>query len=427
MCEARKRKNILIISTPDINQASGVIAYDLHKGLSKIYNSQLLIKNTKEKEKGIISYYNSFFILYRRVINKLFKNKKIKIDPNYYFFDINQDKELISLSRIKRIVNKPDCIIAYFMQGFFTIKDLYKVQKYYKAPVLLVMADMAYITGGCHYAWDCEGYKNDCSNCPAILQKEYKHYASDNLELNNQLIQKMNISIVSGSSQDFEKARESIIFKNKKIFKILGIINTNIFTKYANKAELKNYYNIEFKSSIILFGATKIDEKRKGLKYFIEAINYLEDKTDKNITIISIGRGDLKEVLPNTRFKIINIGYVDNYKKLAEVYNLADVFVTTTIQDSGPMMINQSIACGTPVVCFNIGIAKDIVVSGVTGCKSELYDTMGMAINIARILNMPENKKNDISKECVKFAEDKFSLKASNNIFTNIISTITNE
>ncbi len=32
---------------------------------------------------------------------------------------------------------------------------------------LLYMMDMAPMTGGCHYAWDCEKYKMKCGGCPA--------------------------------------------------------------------------------------------------------------------------------------------------------------------------------------------------------------------------------------------------------------------
>ena len=40
---------------------------------------------------------------------------------------------------------------------------------------------------------------------------------------------------------------------------------------------------------------------------------------------------------------------------------MSDVFLSPSIQDAGPMMLNQALMCGTPAVAFNIGVAYDII------------------------------------------------------------------
>ena len=60
---------------------------------------------------------------------------------------------LIICTLVNKLVDKPDVIIGYFANAFFNIKDLYDLQIFYKAPVILFMADMIHITGGCHFAW----------------------------------------------------------------------------------------------------------------------------------------------------------------------------------------------------------------------------------------------------------------------------------
>ena len=86
-----KRKNILIISTPDITHAAGVIAYDLHEGVSRYHNSQIMVYASKHKKEDIISYSNGINLFLKKVINKIERNLnlKTKTDPNYYFFDLN--------------------------------------------------------------------------------------------------------------------------------------------------------------------------------------------------------------------------------------------------------------------------------------------------------------------------------------------------
>lgn len=420
------KKNILILSSSDVNSASGVIAYDLHKALGKENNSEILTLYTKVKESGVISYNSSLEWFLKRLKNKLiqFFSSKIKTNLNYYFFDINQNKSLVNLNAVLRKVKKPHVIIGYFMGGFFTIKDLFNLQeKYNNVPVYLVMADMVYITGGCHYAWNCDGYKNNCMDCPALIEEKDKHYAQDNLKLNKEFIDKMDINLVALSSQDYEYAQQSTLFKSKKIYFVLGGINLEVFNNKKNINELRKQNGVSVDDFVILFGAVKVGEKRKGVKYFIDAINYLNNNMENsNVTIVSIGNGQLEDLLPNTKFNIVNLGYISDYHKLADIYNIANVFVTTTIQDSGPMMVNQSIACGTPVVCFDIGVARDIVVNGKTGFRAELYNSKEIAKGIKNLYDLESSERNIIKENCAFLAKEKYSSAVSANNFLEILN-----
>lgn len=411
-----KRKNILIISTPDISHAAGVIAYDLHQGLSTYHNSQIMVYASNHKSKEIISYSKKTNLFVKKVINKIDRNLhlKVKTDNNYYFFDINQKKNILNLDRVKKLVEKPDIIIGYFANTFYSIKDLYDLQIFYQAPVILFMADMVHITGGCHFAWDCEGYKKDCSNCPAIINDKDKKYASENLSFNKSLIDKMDIKLVALCTQDYNFAKQSSLFKNKNINMILGGIDLSVFYNKKQVKEIRDRYNIDKNNFVILFGATNTVEKRKGVKYFIEAINKLEKEMDMStISIVSIGRGKLENLLPNTLCKIHNLGYVSDFNELSDIYNLSDIFVVSSIQDSGPMMINQSIASGTPVVCFDLGVAKDIVVNGSTGYKVPVYDTLSLSKKIKKMYLSTPQEKTKLADNCVNLARENFSKEVS--------------
>ena len=407
-----KRKNILIISTPDITHAAGVIAYDLHEGVSRYHNSQIMVYASKHKKEDIISYSNGINLFFKKVINKIERNLnlKTKTDPNYYFFDLNQKKNILNLGKVKKKIIYPDVIIGYFANNFFSIKDLYDLQVFYKAPVILFMADMIHITGGCHFAWDCEGYKNNCLNCPAIINEKDKKYASDNLAFNKSLIDKMDIKLVALCSQDYNFAIQSSLFKHKNVNMILGGIDLSIFHYQNQEKELRQKYNIDENNFVILFGATNTHEKRKGVKYFIEAVNLLEDKIDTDkLSIVSIGRGGLEKLLPNTSAKIHNLGYISDFNELSNIYNLSNIFVVSSIQDSGPMMINQSIASGTPVVCFDLGVAKDIVINGKTGFKVPVFDTLALSNKIKEMFLKTNEERRLFTDNCVELARKFFS------------------
>jgi glycosyltransferase involved in cell wall biosynthesis len=407
-----KRKNFLIISTPDVSHAAGILAYDLHQGLSIDHNSQIMVYASKSKSENIISYSKKSNLFAKKVINKIDRNLhfKVKTDNNYYFFDINQKRNILNIDRVKKLVKKPDFIIGYFANSFFSIKDLYDLQVFYQVPVILFMADMIHITGGCHFAWDCEGFKKDCSNCPAIINQKNKKYASENLSFNKKLIDKMDIKLVALCTQDYNFAKQSTLFKNKNVNMILGGIDLSVFYNRNQKQELRQKYQIDEGSFVILFGATNTIEKRKGVKYFIEAINRLQEEMDiSNISIVSIGRGKLETLLPNTSAKIHNLGYISNFNELSEIYNLASIFVVSSIQDSGPMMINQSIASGTPLVCFDLGVAQDIVINGITGYKVPVYDTLSLSKKIKEMYLKTPEERDILTNNCITLASQNFS------------------
>lgn len=422
------KRNVLIISTPDIITASGIIAFDLHQGLNHFgMDSKLLVRYTKQQRKGLISYDRKLNVYYSKIKRRLKKKKnKVKTDINYYFFDIDQRKNIVDFNKIKRKIKKPDIIIAYFMYNFFSLKDIFDLQKNWGGvPVILIMADQVFITGGCHYKWDCEGYKSHCENCPAILEKGKKIYAKQNIEFNRELIKKMNITLVSGSKQDYNLAKESFLFHDKPIYKIIGGIDLSIFNSNDNREILRKKYSIRKNDFTILYGAVNTEEKRKGLHYFVEVIKRLNKLKSKiNFTIVTIGRGDFELSEFVNKINFINLGFIKNYDTLAEIYNVVDVLLSTSIQDSGPMMINQSLACGTPVVSFDIGVAQDIVIDGQTGYKAELYDMQALFQGVLKIAMLKGKDYIKMRENCVKLAVNKFSKEKSAENFIKIINNL---
>ncbi|OBX23959.1 hypothetical protein A9996_15395 [Gelidibacter algens] len=201
------------------------------------------------------------------------------------------------------------------------------------------------------------------------------------------------------------------------------LILTCSIIKIAQTA-LKKHNSVPINDFVILFGAVRVGELRKGVEYFIDAINFLcKNNETSNVTIVSIGNGKLEDLLPNTSFNIVNLGYISDYHRLADVYNLADVFVTTTIQDSGPMMVNQSIACGTPVVCFDIGVARDIVINGKTGFKAELYNAKEIAKGIKKLYDLDKEARTIVKENCALLARKEYSREVSANNFLKIINS----
>ena len=158
--------NILLFYAESPYYGAGNIALDLFTELNKKNNTVKLVVNKYDRKypSGIISMETYFSYCKKKIINKiktsLKLNKKITTDPRYYLFDLYEEKEYYKTNKIlKKAGIKPDVIIVLFAKGFINSKNFYELYKKTNAPIYWLMYDMAPLTGGCHYAWECKGYQ----------------------------------------------------------------------------------------------------------------------------------------------------------------------------------------------------------------------------------------------------------------------------
>jgi len=391
--------NIILLTASPINKTSGKLAIDLMDGFKKSGNNVYIItphcndnklENVIEINHRILCFKNKIARAFNRTINKYTK----KIDPNYYFQDYNLTKSNHYYKKIvKKLPFKPDAFIYLFPQYFLNMYDLYKLNQITGAPILWYMMDMFPITGGCHYAWDCKGYENSCGNCPGLYSDYLNDQSNINCNYKKKYIDQTNIVPIAASEWQFRQLKGSELFVNKNKYKIHISIDPEIF-KPNNKVNIRKKLKIPINKQIIFFGSVNIIEKRKGFKELINALKILKRlygaERSKYIHLILAGN-NLKEYYRILPFSFSFLGYLSQ-NQLSQAFQAADIFVCPSIEDSGPLMINQSIMSGTPVVSFEMGVALDLVITGETGYKAKLKDSEDLAKGIDYILNLDENE-----------------------------------
>lgn len=166
---------------------------------------------------------------------------------------------------------------------------------------------------------------------------------------------------------------------------------------------LRPKYGIpERKRFVIAFGFQILTEERKGISYIIEALNLVydsmtDDEREKTL-IIAIGRDG--ESL-NEKFKLDYkyLGYIP-LAQLPEFYSIASVFVGASIYDAGPSTYVQTIACGTPLVAFEMGAALDVLRGKDTGYCAKLRDSADLAKGVLSILRMAPDEYINLRQRC---------------------------
>ncbi|MGZ9190101.1 MAG: glycosyltransferase, partial [Nitrospira sp.] len=89
-------------------------------------------------------------------------------------------------------------------------------------------------------------------------------------------------------------------------------------------------------------------------------------------------------------------------------YCAADLFVSPTRADALPLVLMEAMACGTPLVAFDVGGVPDLVRPGVTGSLARPEDSGDLAHAIAELLG-DESRRRTFGDNCRAIALAEYS------------------
>lgn len=277
---------------------------------------------------------------------------------------------------------------------------LFKYSNDFKAKIIYVMIDEYPMTGRCCYPEKCEQYKTGCLDCknlslypPAILNTTkfgvFRKQKSYNLAFSLAFSAPMSV---------IERAKESFLLKDRKLVCINEGINTNIFCVKKDLG-LRNKLHIPEDKIFILFVAPSGD-LRKGCIDYIKCVKRFEN--NPGYYFLHIGYTSNYELPSNYNY----LGYITDQTLLADYMSCADLFVFPSVADSSPSACLNAIACGTPILCYDL--------PGMT-CMGE-----SPIINAVKEHNIDEmisfiqhttRKTDELSQVCRKHALDYFDEK----------------
>ncbi|HEY3388159.1 MAG TPA: glycosyltransferase [Prolixibacteraceae bacterium] len=427
---------IVILCGANPYQGPGIIATDLQNRLNKDGHSVEIISNHYflEIDKTIKSLGQKKTII-NRLLNKINPSNiysKFKTNWNRQYKSkyimlsvLGQNKPHYSKAVLKRINDKPDIIIYLFSHYFLNPVDLENIYNTTGAPILYWLVDSAAMTGGCHFTWDCQGYKNKCGKCPGIKSKITNDQTSVNIIHKLKVFQRINIQPIYATEQQRIMLSQSTVFKNIKSHKAYGIVDEN---KFSKSSAFRKKHDLPDNRKLIFFAASQIDDERKGMRILNKALNLLSEKftdTERNGIILVIAGNSFDKISLHWTFHYKHLGYISQ-NDFSEIMSSADLFICPSIEDSGPTVINQSLMCGTPVVAFDMGVAKDFIQNGYTGYRAKLGDENDLANGIYSLLSMSSEELKRISENCRKIAIENFSAKnvltQFNTIFEDVIN-----
>lgn len=280
------------------------------------------------------------------------------------------------VSRMPQIV-EADVVILHWVNSFISAGSIKKLARIRK-PIIWVMHDMWAFTGGCHYDQYCGKYEFGCGACPFLKSKNEYDRSYKNMQKKMRLFAETDITFVALSDWQLSCARKSKALAGKNIIKISNPLDISTFRPMDRDRLRREKINISQK--IILFGADKaLENKNKGFLYLVKALKRLNHE---KYCAVCFGKAPEKNRIIDNDMKIIYLGTVQEEEELARWYNIADVFVAPSMQESFGYTVCEALSCGTPVVAFAVGGILDQVQHMENGYLARMEDAEDLANGI---------------------------------------------
>ena len=278
--------------------------------------------------------------------------------------------------------------LSWVNQGMLSLKSIQKIVRSGK-PVVWTMHDLWPATAICHYARGCVAFKTGCCHCPLlpcggsagdlsarVFARKQKVYAQSG------------ILFVACSRWLADQARQGALLKGLHVQSIPNPIDTHVFCP-KDKTEVRRRLDLPLDKRIVLFVSQRVTTERKGMTYFVEALERLvaHHPEMRDNTAVAILGGHSEEVAERLPLPSFALGYVSDERRIVDVYSAADVFVLPSLEDNLPNTIMESMACGVPCVGFKVGGIPEMIDHQRNGYVAAFKDAGQLADGIRWVLD----------------------------------------
>ena len=309
---------------------------------------------------------------------------------NLFTVDIaNAGTDITHLSEFK----EADIIHLHWVnQGMLSLKGIQKILTSGK-PVIWTMHDMWPCTGICHHARECKGFHTECGQCWQLCFPKDKDLSRKVLLKKKQVYAKGHIHFVTCSRWLEGMARQSILIQGHEVCTIHNALNTSLF-KSDNRQSARQRLRLPDGKRLILFGAVKPSDKRKGIDYFVEACRLLKSrypalKDVAGIVVFGNNADELQTLLP---FPVYSLGYMHGEREMVDVYNAVDMYAIPSLEENLPNTIAEAQACGIPCVGFHVGGIPEMIDHQENGYIAEYRNAEDFAQGIYWVLQEADSE-----------------------------------
>lgn len=419
--------NIFHLNTYDTYGGATRAAHRLHEGLLCLgYDSTMYVAARRSNDPTISALIPPAGLIYsfeRLLRRMMIKSSFIRYQRNrpdgYEIF--SDDRSQFGTLHLPQSP-APDIINLHWIARFIDYGLFFK-RVTEQTPVVWTLHDMNVFTGGCHYDNGCENYKNKCGSCPQLGSTRVSDLSYQIWWRKHAIFRQIKpnrLHIVATNKWMAAEAKNSSLLSDFPVTIIPYGIDTSVFSP-RDRQVARKALEVPPDSRVVLFIADSATHHRKGFTLLAQALEGINNLN--NLFLLSIGSG---EPVIGDQITHLHLGHIDNDRLLSLVYSAADLFVIPSLQDNFPNTVLESMACGTPVIGFDVGGIPDMIRHQVTGLLAPHQDINALRNCIVKLL--PDSiRLEKMAADCRHLVEKEYSLEVQANRYAKLYKQIIND
>ena len=296
-------------------------------------------------------------------------------------------KVIATLKKLKPDVVHLHNIYSYFLNVGMLLKYLKKTN----VKTVWTIHDFWAITGHCPQFEEakCYRWKENCGKCSQLKRFPYSRF----FDRSASLLKKKRAIYTGWDSLHLATVSQWVagylpfsILKGKEIRVIPNGIDTGVFKQITIEKTQ------EFKDKFIILSVAMSWGPRKGFDDCMQLASKLAE--DEMMILIGLPKNKIEKLPPNVK----GIPQTKNAEELCRYYNMADVYISTSVEETMGLTVVEAMSCGTPAVVYNKTALPELMVDGcgyICGEKNVdmLYET---------IKKVRANGKASYSAQCIQ-------------------------
>lgn len=362
---------VLMLCVSDTNGGAARTAFRIHKSvIENGIDSKMLVMYKGSNDSNVLSVKNFYkksllsevtrFII-RKIRNKLQHARwnKYPDKENVFMSDLRAEPFNGALQKIEFDVLH----LHYVNLHFLDLRELVGINK----PIVWTLHDCWPFTGVCHYFYTCNKYKTECGDCPLLHSGKKSDLSNKIWKKKKAIYSQLDLHIISPSKWLAEESKKSSLMGSFPVQTIPNPIDTDLYST-GNQFESRILLNLKVSKIYILFCAINaVEDKNKGYNYLLDALRSLKIRTDiTRFELLIVGSHKPKMELCDS-MPVQYLGVVDSEPHMVSIYRAVNIAVVPSFSENFSNTILESLACGTPVVAFNIGGNADLIEHKRTG------------------------------------------------------------
>jgi glycosyltransferase involved in cell wall biosynthesis len=381
-----EKMRVLHVSVSDKENGAHLAGYRLHKGLLRLgVDSTMFVAHRLDssgddtileyrRPEGILSKAKTF--AYRRWITRdLSGYRKL---PNG--IPLVHDRVAEGLQPISQMP-PADVIYIHSAQDFIDyFRGLPLLAQ--RAPVIRMLHDMNFFTGGCPYARGCERFIDCCGACPQLQSHNENDLSRRIWERKQAVFSRIRgrLHLVAPSQWIAQEANRSSLLRELPVEIIPYSVDTEMF-RPQDRSAMRELWGIPKGAQVVGFLSHPLGRGDKGFPLLVKALETMKDAPDLYLITAGGGKPPVDARIPH-----LHLGRIYDSHSLCAFYSAADVVAIPSLEDNLPSVAMEAMACGTPAVAFATGGIPEMVRHEVTGLVVPKADTEALREGIAELL-----------------------------------------